>query len=140
MSPRQLSIPTLAQELLARVPNHFYDDGCSRAPDSWFGFDFGWACRIHDWGYCTRSHPRGTMTPGYKVAHDHLLGVFVSASLPSMWKWIGPLYKATVLAVGFNSYHTCGVPPKGARPRQVDADLCRHDMPRPDWMAGAVRD
>ena len=123
---RQLPIPDTARELLRRIPSHFVDDGCTSSPDGWFGFDFRWACRIHDWLYCTRAHPAGTMTYEWKVKADHALSEFIRASLPLRWRWVRWVYEGMVLfAGGWGSFDSCG-PEVGKR--------CRHGLRAPWWM------
>jgi hypothetical protein len=123
-------IPREALSLLASIPKEFRDDGCSNALDSWFGFDFAWACRIHDWRYCTRCHQAGSMDYACKVRDDRELQAFVACCLPWRWKWLGRVYKRAVLiAGGWNAYDSCG-PEKGA--------LCRHGMPMPRWMREGI--
>ena len=51
--------------LLAVIRSYFpgfCDDGCTTSPDGILGYDFSWACRIHDWRYCTRCHPPDSMS------------------------------------------------------------------------------
>jgi len=124
----QLPIPADAKKTLDNeIPVRFKDDGCSNSLDSLFGFVFKWACRIHDWMYCTRSHPAGTMTWGYKVLADNLLKRYMRASLPLRWRWVRYGYKSAVfLFGGFGSFDSCG--PKAGK-------LCRHNMPQPPWMS-----
>lgn len=122
----QLPIPDDARELLDQIPGDFRDDGCSNALDSLFGFSFAWACRIHDWYYCTRAWPAGAMTYGHKLDGDGLLKRFMRASLPLRWRWVRYLYKGAVFTFGgFGSYDSCG-PEVGER--------CRHNLAPPSWM------
>lgn len=126
MSRRQRPIPPAAQAILDRIPADFRDDGCSRSPDSLFGFNFRWACRIHDWSYCTRAHQPGSMTYGWKVAADFTLRENLRSALPLRWRWVRFIYQGAVLAFGgFGSFNSCG-PEAGER--------CRHAMRRPPWM------
>lgn len=114
--------------LLAGIPVGFVDDGCSNAPDSLFGFDFKWACRIHDWDYCTRCHPPGSMTYQEKGRKDNRLKRFIQVSLPVRWRWIRYVYYTAVWWVGhFGAWDTCG-PEAG--------ELCRHNISKPEWMSG----
>lgn len=123
---RQLPIPPRALELLSQIPASFCDDGCSRSPDAWFGFDFRWACRIHDWRYCTRAHAAGAMHYGAKVAADYELEQHLRASLPWRWRWAGWIYKAaTLFAGGWGAFDSCGT--------EV-GERCRHGLEIPAWM------
>lgn len=123
---RSLPIPDEARYYLALIPAEFRDDGCSRSPDSLFGFDFRWACRLHDWSYCTRAHPPGSLTYARKVAADYTLREHLKAALPLRWRWVRFIYQGAVLAFGgFGSFNSCG-PEAG--------ELCRHAMRRPPWM------
>ncbi|MCI0408176.1 MAG: phospholipase [Acidobacteria bacterium] len=116
----------IAVALLRDIPEEFVDDGCSAAPDGWLGFDFRYACRIHDWAYCTRAHPAGHMTQAHRHWADHLLGVLIAAALPWPWRWVGWTYRLMVHRHGgTTAYDSCG-PEAGER--------CRHNLPRPRWM------
>ena len=136
MKRRQLPMPAEARAALARVPQHFTDDGCSNSPDSWFGFDFRWACRLHDHAYCTRANPAGSMTWGAKVVADEMLKQRIRSALPLRWRWVRYIYKAAVFwGGGYGSWDSCGdEPPNGASELQRRNGLCRHAMPRPEWM------
>lgn len=110
---------------MSSVPEGFYSDGCSSAPDSIFGNDLSWACRIHDWEYCTRSHPAGSRTAPRRKTADKQLGTDVRGSLPFGLRWIGFVYWRAVARIAYNKWDSCG----------WDAgQLCRHDIPRPGWM------
>ena len=125
-----LPIPEAAQAILARIPPHFHDDGCTRSPDSIFGFDFRWACRIHDWRYCSRAHVAGRMTYGYKVAADYELRENIESGPPWRWRWFAPIYQGAVLfAGGWNAFDSCGI---------ERGPVCRHDLELPDWMRAQV--
>lgn len=106
--------------MLTRVPAEFVDDGCSNSLDSVLGFSFRWACRLHDWYYCSRCWPEGAMTHGHKVTGDLYLERFIRASLPLPLKWVGLGYQLVVMVAAFRAYNSCG-PEKGER--------CRHNMP-----------
>lgn len=135
----QLPIPAAALTLLKQIPVHFRDDGCSASPDAWFGFYFRWACRIHDWRYCTRCHPPGTMTGRAKRQADRELREGVKASLPWRWKWIGRVYEAAVRTNVNGSFDTCGPVPEEATDYQRKSGLCRHGVPAPNWMLRLAR-
>ena len=80
--------PAEAAALLAEIPDSFIDDGCSNSPDSIWGFRFRWACRIHDWRYCSRAHAAGTMHYANKMVADDELYDFIGSSLPWRWRWV----------------------------------------------------
>lgn len=134
----QLPIPRERFDALERLlidhPN-FDDDGCSSSPDRWFGFDFRWACRLHDAAYCTRANPPGSMTAGAKIAADWQLGRDVADSLPWRWRWVGPIYRTATLRVAWRAFDSCGRhDPYGATTTQRSQDLCRHGLALPEWM------
>ncbi len=144
--------PTEARKLLNRfIPEEFKDDGCSNSLDSLFGFNFRWACRIHDWRYCSRSHPAGNMSYRLKKASDKELRANIRDSLPLVWYkpyyfericrrlrvWCpsAPLcfglwlpwvyYMGVALFGGFNAYNSCS---------HAVGIHCRHGVLRPEWM------
>ncbi len=116
-------LPALAGAILADIPLEFRDDGCSSSPDALFGYDLRWACRIHDWWWCTRAHPLGQLTEDWKAAGDHILGVLVRSALPWGLRWIGTLYLRAVRRFA-GSYDSCG----------HEELYCRHCLARPHWM------
>jgi hypothetical protein len=117
-----IRLPALAAEILANIPAHFVDDGCSSSPDSWFGYDFRWACRIHDYMWCTRAHALGTMTKEWKLKGDLLLRRCIAAALPRRWRWLSFLYYRGVRRAAW-PFNTCQ---KG--------DTCRHGLTYQDWL------
>ena len=125
----------LLESLQIRFPD-FEDDGCSNAPDSFFGFDFRWACRLHDFAGCTRAHLPGALSSfGAALVAHHQLGRDVASSLPFAWRWVGSLYRSAVLWRGIWSWNTCGYEAQLVEdPKKVRAGLCRHGLPRPRWM------
>jgi hypothetical protein len=123
-----IEIPPIALRTAALIPAEFVDDGCSKAPDFLFRVNLRWACRIHDWWWCTRAHPPGTMTDEYRQAGDAFLGAVIRYALSrhplrhlayTAYRW-GPWF-------GWRGFNTCG-PEAGAR--------CRHNLPKPGWMGG----
>ncbi len=137
----QRPVPVEAQEILAAIElgtPGFLDDGLSMFPDEWFGFDFAWAGRIHDWEYCSRAHPAGSMGVRAKKRADKRIGRLVSGGLPWRWKVLGPVVRLGVWRGGYGSYNSCGPVPYGATDEQLVAGLCRHGLDRPDWMDGDV--
>jgi len=108
------------------IPETFVDDGCSNSPDGLCGTDFRWACRIHDWRYCTRCHPFGTMCWKHRLKTDRELRRNLAVALPWWNQWIRFAYWFAVRRFGsFHAYDTCG-PEAGER--------CRHNMEQPGWM------
>lgn len=123
-----------ARALIRKVPIEFGDDGLSCFPDSLWGFDFKWAGRLHDWGYCSRCHPAGSLTVRTKKMRDKMIGQHVAESLPLRWKWVGHAVRYALWRAGYGSFDSCGFVPHGATDEQLVAGLCRHGMRRPDWM------
>lgn len=131
----------LAKTILRNIPTQFSDDGCSNAPDGWllilssqrglawlkrFARSFRWCCRIHDWRYCTRCHPAGSMTRGAQRYADRELGWHVRSILPFGLRWWGWLYwRATNRFGGMSAWDSCGI---------RAGQFCRHNMPIPRWM------
>ncbi len=116
-------LPALAGSILADIPLEFVDDGCSASPDALFGYDLRWACRIHDWWWCTRAHHLGALNEDWKAAGDHILGLLVRSALPFGLRWVGMVYLRAVRKYA-GSYNSCG----------HDAEWCRHSLRRPHWM------
>ena len=136
----QRPIPEEATAILAEIDRTtpgFSDDGLSLFPDRWFGFDFKWAGRIHDWEYCSRAHPAGAMGVRAKKRADRRIGRLVRAALPWRWKVLGTVVRLGVWRGGYGSYNSCGPVPYGATDEQLVGGLCRHAILRPDWMDGA---
>ena len=122
----QLPIPDQAQRVLARIPAEFQDDGCSNSPDRWFRFNFRWACRIHDWRYCSRAHPPMAMTQDGRHFADEELAANIRASLPWRWRWLRFVYEFAVYRYGgVEAWNSCG-PARGA--------VCRHNLPVLPWL------
>ena len=121
--------PTRAVELLADISVDFVDDGCSNSPDTIWGFKFRWACRIHDWRYCSRSHLAGTMHYANKQVADRELRDFVGESLPWRWRWVRYFYlRGVQVGGGFDAWNSCG---------PEDGEFCRHNIALPLWMNSA---
>ena len=122
----QRPIPTEAAKWLREIPSEFSDDGCTNSPDSVFGFKFRWACRIHNWRYCSRCHPPGTMHYESKLKADAELARYIGSSLPFRWRWVRRIYLRGVhVGGGFDAWNSCG---------PEDGDTCRHGIAMPDWM------
>lgn len=129
---RKATVPPAAYRWLQRIPDYFQDDGCSAAPDRLFRRDLNWACRIHDWWWCTRCHPKGSMTQSWRKAGDALLASFIRQALTDhplrglaylAYRW-GPWF-------GRNGFDTCG---------SEVGTYCRHNIPRPSWMRRDARE
>jgi hypothetical protein len=130
-----------ARSILKKIPVHFRDDGCSNAPDGlflwakrwrwlhWLVRSFRWCCRIHDWRYCSRAHPAGSMNQAARHFADKELGWNVRGVTLFTLKWLGwGYFRATSDFGGRRAWNSCG-PASGER--------CRHNMPQPEWMAGS---
>ena len=119
-------VPFTGKGILRKIPPHFRDDGCSNSPDRWMGWDLRWACRIHDWRYCTRAHRAGTMTALRRARADKELRLNLRAFLPWRWRWLGWAYYVGVWRYGgMGSWDSCDA---------TAGKLCRHNMPMPEWM------
>jgi hypothetical protein len=131
----QHPIPDGAARVLAQIPDRFHDDGCSNSPDSWFGFDFSWACRIHDWRYCTRAQALAgcETSPEAKAYADKRLREDIAASLPTRWGWVKYVYWRAVARLGDGSYDSCQKEFAGGRSlSQATRGVCRHELPWPE--------
>ena len=127
----QLAIPEDAKRLLLLIPGNFISDGFSNSPDKLFGFDFTWACKIHDWSYCSRCHNAGTRTHASKTQADARLKRHIDESLPFRWSWVKYVYHTAVWRYGaMGSFNSCG-PEAGFR--------CRHGQTQPEWMINLER-
>jgi hypothetical protein len=116
----------LVESRPVEIPDEFRDDGCTGWFDSLFGYDFKDVCRVHDWAFCTRCHPPGSMTFANMVAVNRVLSEELAYRLPWWLDWTaGAVYRATYLFGPFNAYDSCG-PEAGER--------CRHNMAPPSWM------
>ena len=106
------------------VPLEFIDDGCSAAPDKIFWiWDLKWACRIHDWRYCTRAHKPSEMTQYFRHIADLELRNNVRSVLPFGLGWLTALlfWRVVHLKGGDEAWNSCG-PEVGER--------CRHGLLR----------
>ncbi len=105
----------------------FHDDGLSFFPD-WIYSRWGlWrAGRVHDWHYCGRCHPMGSMTWKARRFADRALRQHARELLP-WWLSIAPLvlYRGVRLGgVLFRAWNTCGY---------AAGERCRHNIKRPVW-------
>jgi hypothetical protein len=121
-----IELPEAAVGILAALPAAFKDDGCSNSPDSLFGFNFKWACRIHDSRFCSRSNLAGSMNQSARRRADRELRKFIRQSLPWRWRWVSWVYYGFVRHYGGRAaYNSCG----------ADAGKkCRHNLVQPRWM------
>ncbi len=127
---RRSRIPAAALKLLDAIPKSFMDDGCSNSPDSMFGFDFRWICRIHDWRYCTRCHRAGSMTAGARKRADRELRGWISQTMVWSLRWIKWIYWYGVWKYGgIAAFDSCG---------RDAGKICRHGQPKPEWMKSRV--
>lgn len=114
------------QKRLDRIPPLFRDDGCSGAPDRLFWRTLRPACRVHDYWYCTRGWPPGTLDQAHRQEADRFLGESVRALLPWGFGWIGWIYYKMVHQIGgTEAYDSCGL---------VVGVQCRHGLYQPPWM------
>lgn len=127
---------SLTDWLLTQIPPTFKDDGASWAPDQIMGVSLRPAARVHDWLYCTRAHPPGSMTRTWKKHADRVLRREIRALVPGrIGGWVASLYFWAVSKFGGPSFNTCGPDPKGAwSAKQRIKRLCRHNLPEPLWM------
>lgn len=125
-----MAVPPEAVTLMKRIPDHFIDDGCSNAPDRILGTSIRWACRIHDWRYCTRAHPRGTLTQSWRIMADQELRDFIRQALPWWKAWIARAYYGAVNWFGgYRAFDSCGPAVGGT---------CRHGLTWEDQPEGGT--
>lgn len=130
MHRAQRPTPADAQAILHTIPKEFQDDGCTNAPDAWFGFELRWACRIHDWRYCSRCHRAEFMGQSNRHRADAELARNVQSALPWRWRWVGWIYLRTVDQFGgVDAWDSCGF---------EALDRCRHGMALPPWLLISV--
>lgn len=118
--------PQWVRARLAKIPREFLDDGCSRSPDMILGYDLRHACRLHDFAGCTRCHAPGSLTlEAMRIANRELEDVIDSALPDASWL-TQRIYGLFVRRFnGDVAWDSCGT---------EAGDLCRHNMPRPEWM------
>jgi hypothetical protein len=123
---KKRQVARAAYHALNDIPDRFIDDGCSYSPDSIFHNEIGWACRIHDYRYCSRSMGPRDMEPHLRLAADKELRANIALSVPKWLGWIRWLYYRAVRHFGSQtSWDSCG----------YDAGVrCRHNLLRPRWM------
>jgi hypothetical protein len=115
-----------ASYTLAQIPRRFTDDGCSYSPDSLFHNEIGWACRIHDYRYCTRASGERDMSAEERLEADKELRTNIALSFPKWLGWVRFVYYRLVRRFGsMTAWNSCG----------FDAgERCKHNINRPLWM------
>jgi len=128
---QQRPIPPRQLDRLQHIADHFpdfLDDGCTSAPDKLLGYDFKWACRLHDFAYCSHAHAPGTMNLLRKAMADAQLFYNVQASLPGLVALrVAAVYFQAVMELGGDSYGSCTAGPNGR---------CRHNLRYSAWLKG----
>jgi hypothetical protein len=122
-----------ALDNLDEVPGRFQDNGCSMSPDSIFNTSIRWACRIHDYRYCSRAQEPGSMTDPQRKRADKELKRNLGLGLPWYSRWARWVYFTAVrlFGAGDHSFDSCDY--------HVGV-LCRHNMPIPLWMKSLHED
>jgi hypothetical protein len=117
------------------IPADFVTDGCSSLGQvverllRWLDYEIEPFCKRHDWRYCTRCQPPGSMTYAAKIRADHELADGMASILPRALDWTaGAVYRGVVIGGPFNAWDSCG-PEAGER--------CRHGQLAPQWMLSA---
>lgn len=119
--------------LIANEWPDFRDDGLSFFPDWVYRrWNLSRAGRVHDWHYCTRCHPMGSMTRKAKRFGDRGLRQHAREVLPRC-VWLAPniLYHG-VRVGGRRAWNSCGFDV---------GERCRHNIKRQPWqysLAGFV--
>jgi hypothetical protein len=126
------------------MPPSFVDDGCSNVPDRFLIilarlrlarlYDLRPLCRIHDWRYCTRAQPQGSMSADAQRDADAQLREFMREYLPRLLDFTAGVYFRGLLVGGPYAFDSCGPHPRGCTAGQLAQGLCRHALPRPAWM------
>jgi hypothetical protein len=130
-------IPHDLYGLLLRRPDTWVDDGLSNFPDSILGWDISPAGTGHDMGYCTRMWPAGQLDRAHREHYDAKLGEWVRALLPFGLRLVGyAVFAATYQLGGLKAFNSCGPKAYGASAGQIAQGLCRHGVPKPEWMNG----
>lgn len=115
----------------AQYPD-FKDDGLSGGFPDWLysRWDLWKAGRVHDWHYCSRCHPQGSMDQDHRRRADRLLRQHARELLPWFLQ-IAPivLYWGVRLGGGTEAWHSCG---------PIVGERCRHNILMPGWMKEIV--
>ncbi len=115
-------VPSTAVQILEGIPEDFVADGCTSSPDSFFGYSLRWACRIHDWRYCSRCNPLPTYEG--RLAADVELRENIQAALPWVFAWVGWVYYGGARQFGVDAWGSCDA--HSSRP-------CRHGVAVTYW-------
>ncbi len=132
--------PTVA-EAVAVIPVGFTSDGLSGGFPDWVFRR--WNLTEIDWphahAYCTRCHEAGSMTHRWQQFADAQLKHHAKERLP-WWLPLTPIVLFVGVTLGgHGSFDTCyAIAPLDATDEQLEAELCRHSMPRPQWMADQI--
>ncbi len=115
-------------EVIRNEHANFLDDGLSGGFPDWlyYRFRLGLAGRVHDWHYCSRCHPQGTMNQAARRFADRALIAHARELLP-WWLPLAPiiLYLGVRLGGGTSAWNSCG---------STRGDRCRHNITQPVWM------
>lgn len=113
---------------IAQAYPDFVDDGLSGGFPDWLyaRHDLHLAGRVHDWHYCSRCHPQGSMDQDHRKFADRALMKHARELLP-WYLQVAPLvlYLGVRLGAGMEAWNSCG-PTRGER--------CRHNIRMPEWM------
>ena len=106
----------------------FKDDGLSGGFPDWLyeRWELWKAGRVHDWHYCSRCHPAGTMNQEHRRRADRLLRQHARELLP-WYLQLAPilLYWGVRIGGGNSAWNSCG---------PIEGQRCRHNMILPQWM------
>jgi hypothetical protein len=113
-----------------QISPDFLDDGLSCFPDWIYRYllkhNVSPAGRVHDWHYCSRCHPSGTMDQTRRKQADRLLRLHVRELTHGHFRLTPWVVWLAVRRYGVNrAWNSCG-PNRCAR--------CRHNMRMPEWM------
>jgi hypothetical protein len=123
---KERKVAKKAHRALGNIPDRFIDDGCSYSPDSMFHNEIGWACRIHDFRYCSRTEAHKDTSPEARLKADKELRANIALSFPKWLGWIRWLYYKAVRRFGsMHAWDSCG---------PEDGEYCKHNMQVPLWM------
>jgi len=105
----------------------FTDDGLSWFPDSLAGYDFTWAGRLHDFGYCAQARPPFRYGVLDRMRLDFQLARDVRNAVPN-WALADEIASVVLMGVtqlGVWSYNSCTIKRYNGR--------CRHGLLRDNW-------
>jgi hypothetical protein len=123
---RVLRVDTQLEMIDQHFPD-FVDDGLSCFPGWMFRrWRLRRAGRKHDWDYCSRCHPPGSMNQAARARADAAIKANAKDILPWILHPVSYLLRGgTSLFGGIRAWNSCG-PSAGER--------CRHNMKQPVWM------